>query len=115
MTKAKIAVDEPVVPKALAAVGDSLRMFHRNNGQPVRDSDGLLIIVPASGVGMAATVTEVINEDTVNLTAKDATGKTFREEHVVVLLPGEPLPRGGRYALRADDVSVHPLPRQFGR
>jgi hypothetical protein len=59
---------------------------------------------------MAATVTEVINSNTVNLSATDAAGKTFHEEHVYILREGEPVPRGGRYALRSDDVSVHPLP-----
>jgi len=96
-------------------VGDRLLMFHRNNGQPVRDSDGMPITVPASGVPMQATVTEVINEDTVNLTAVDVTGKTFHEAHVVVLRLDDPLPRGGRYALRIDDTSIHPQATQFGR
>ena len=96
-------------------VGDSLRMFHRNNGQPVRDSDGMPITVPASDIGMPGTVTEVINDNTVNLTATDTTGKTFHETHVVVLLPDERLPRGGRYALRSGDASVHPMATQFGR
>jgi hypothetical protein len=96
-------------------VGDALRMFHRNNGQPVRDSFGTLITVPASGVGMPAMVTGVISDDTVNVEATDMTGKEFFEEHVVVLQDDEPLPRGGRYALRSDDTSIHPQATQFGR
>jgi hypothetical protein len=96
-------------------VGDSLRMYHRNTGQPVHDSHGLPIRVPASGVGMPATVVEVINDNTVNLTATDLDGTTFHEDFVVVLLPDEVLPRGGRYALRSGDTSVHPLATWRGR
>jgi hypothetical protein len=61
-------------------VGEGLRMFHRNTGQPVYDSRGEPITLPAGGAGMTATVTEVIGPTVVNLTAVDAAGKEFHEE-----------------------------------
>jgi hypothetical protein len=95
-------------------VGDPLLMFHRNSGQPVRDSDGMPITV--NPAGMTAVVSAVIGDDTVHLTAKDAEGRTFVERYVVVLGADETLPRGGRYALLPGDLpSHHRRPNQFGK
>jgi hypothetical protein len=97
-------------------VGDALQFFHRSNGQPVFDSTGMPIRVPPDGTPMAATITAVISLDTVNLSALDADGKTFVEEHVYILQPDDSQPRGGRYALRPDDVqSRHRRATRYGR
>jgi hypothetical protein len=96
-------------------VGDALRMFHRHGQPQVRDSNGMPIRIPPIGVMMPAAVTEVITNNLVHLTATDMDRKTFVERFVVVLEDNEPVPRGGRYALRVGDVSIHPLATQYGR
>lgn len=97
-------------------VGDPLQFFHRSNGQPVYDSLGESIRVPAEGTPMAATVTAVVNMDTVHLTATDLDGKVFSEEYVYILNADDSQPRGGRYALRMDDaVLKHRRATRYGR
>jgi hypothetical protein len=97
-------------------IGDPLQFFHRSNGQPVFDSLGVPIRVPPDGTGMAATITAVINPDTVHLTALDADAKPFTEEYVYILNADDSQPRGGRYALRMDDaVLKHRRATRYGR
>jgi hypothetical protein len=97
-------------------VGDTLQFYHRSDGQPVHDANGLLIRVPPDGVPMVATVTEVIDGTTVNLTATDADGVLFHEERVYILQPDDSQPRGGRYALLPGDTqAVHARATRFGR
>jgi hypothetical protein len=97
-------------------VGDALQFFHRSDGQPVFDSNGMPIRVPAEGVPMQALVTEVIDASTVNLTAVDVDGKEFVEERVYILQPDDAQPRGGRYALLPGDApGAHARATRFGR
>ena len=98
----------------MIVVGSALQFFHRSDGQPVRDSNGLLIRV-ADGP-MQAIVTEVIDGNTVNLTALDVDGQEFYEERVYILQPDDPQPRGGRYALHTEDAREnHAISTKFGR
>jgi hypothetical protein len=97
-------------------VGDPLQFFHRSNGQPVYDSDGAPMTVPAEGVPMVAVITAVRNVDTVDLKVTDAAGQERREEYVYILNADDSQPRGGRYALRMDDaVLKHRRATRYGR
>jgi hypothetical protein len=97
-------------------VGDPLQFFHRSNGQPVYDSLGAPIRVPPEGTAMAATITAVINMDTVNLTATVLVGKPFTEDYVYILNADDSQPRGGRYALRMDDAQAkHRRASRYGK
>lgn len=93
---------------SIVRVGDKLKLFHKEGAIALRDADGRPIARHQPGVPFEATVGWVQRERIVNVTAIDADGNHFVEEGVYILQPDEPAPRGGRYAILADDDSEHP-------
>lgn len=90
-------------------IGDEVRLFQRNNGQPVfSNGDGKLLKLPAPGASMVGVITRFTQDWHVDLDCVDADGQAFKEEGVYILPPYAPFPRGGRYALLLDDDSDHP-------